>query len=163
MASSSVVQPSQYTPDEYERTSYHNGIGAKGHSPKLLYRSNCLMPPFPKPVGQSGQIPVKSLRGMFNTSLNGVWDTVSRQIVDIMNARSIDFTTINSVRFFTHSSEDDDKEGSLGPPVIWVGVRPGSTTSETAYAASQEILELLLKNGVEDVVIEWTEAVVRML
>ena len=56
-----------------------------------------------------------------------------------------------------------EDEGSLGPVVIWIGVIPGSTSSDTAHEVSQEILVLLLKNGVENVVVEWHEAVVQRL
>ncbi len=54
-------------------------------------------------------------------------------------------------------------KGSLGPVVIWVGVMPGSTSPETAHDVSQQILALLRKNGVEDVVVEWREAVAQKL
>lgn len=51
----------------------------------------------------------------------------------------------------------------MGLPVIWVSVLPGSTTAEVARYASQEVLALLREHGVEDVVVEWREAVVRNL
>ena len=44
-----------------------------------------------------------------------------------------------------------------------VGVIPGFTSSDTAHEVSQEILTLLLKNGVEDGVVEWHEAVPQRL
>jgi hypothetical protein len=47
----------------------------------------------------------------------------------------------------------------LGPVVIWVGVYPGSTSADTAHEVSQNILDLLEKNGVMGVEIEWHEAV----
>jgi len=40
---------------------------------------------------------------------------------------------------------------------------PGSTSPETAHDVSQQILALLRKNGVEDVVVEWREAVAQKL
>jgi hypothetical protein len=40
---------SQYTPDEYERTSYYNGITGDGDHPELVYRSDFLTTPFGLP------------------------------------------------------------------------------------------------------------------
>jgi len=150
---------SQYTPDEYERTSYYNGIAGDGDHPELVYRSDFLTTLFPKPVGRHAHIPVKSLRGVFDTPLNGVWDTVGPEIRDLIKARKIKWSSIDPARFFTHGPPGDEEKGSLGPVVIWVGVIPGSTSSDTAHEVSQEILALCLKNRVEDAVVEWREVV----
>ena len=146
-------------PDEYERTSYYNGITGNGDHPELVYRSDFLTTPFPKPVGRFAHIPVKLLRGVFDTPLNGVWDTVGPEIRDLVKARKIIWSSVDPARFFTHRPPGEEEKGSLGPVVIWVGVIPGSTSSDTAHEVSQEILALLLKNGVEDAVVEWREAV----
>jgi len=154
---------SQYTPDKYERTSYYNGITGDGDHPELIYRSDFLTTLFPKPVGRYAHIPVKSLRGVFDTPLNGVWDTVGPEICDLIKARKCNWSSIDPARFFTHGPLGEEEKGSLGPIVIWVGVIPGSTSSDTAHKVSQEILALLLKNGVEDAVVEWREAVPQKL
>jgi hypothetical protein len=154
---------SQYTPDEYERTSYYNGITRDGDHPELVYRSDFLTTLFPKPVGRHAHIPVKSLHGVFDTPLNGVWDTVGPEIRDLIKARKINWSSVDPARFFTHGPLGEEEKGSLGPVVIWVGVIPGSTSSGTAHEVSQEILALLLKNGVEDAVVEWREAVLQRL
>jgi hypothetical protein len=159
---SDVSAVSVYGPDEYERTSYYNGIAGDDH-PELVYRSDFLTTPFPKPTGRHAHIPVKSLRGVFNTPLNGVWDAVGRQICDLIKARKINWSSINPARFFTHAPLGEDVNGSLGPVVIWISVNPGSTSADTAHEVSQEILALLLKNGVEGVVVEWCEAVPQRL
>jgi hypothetical protein len=153
---------SQYTPTEYERTSYYNGITGDGDHPELVYRSDFLTTPFPKPVGRYAHIPVKSLRGVFDTPLNGVWDTVGPKICDLITTRKINWSSIDPARFFTQGMPGEEK-GSLGPAVIWVGVNPGSTSSDTAHEASQEILALLREHEVKDVVVEWREAVVQRL
>ncbi|KAG6329306.1 hypothetical protein ID866_9783 [Astraeus odoratus] len=149
---------SKYSPDEYERKSYYNGITGGGDHPELVYRSDFLTTPFPKPVGRYAHIPVKSLRGVFDTPLNSVWDTVGPEIRELLKAWKICWSSINLARFFTHGPPGE--KGSLGPVVIWIGVIPDSTSSDTAHHVSQEILALLLKNGVEDTVVEWCEAVV---
>ena len=149
---------SQYTPSEYERTSYYNGIAGDVDHPELIYRSDFLTTPFPKPVGRYAYIPVKSLRGVFATPLNGVWDTVGPEILKLINAQKIKWSALNLARFFTDGPPGEEEKGSLGPVVIWVGVIPGSISSDTAHEVSQEILTLLLNNGVENVVVEWREA-----
>jgi len=150
-------------PDEYERTMYYNGIVGGSDHPELVYRSDFFTTPFPKPVGRHGYVPVKSARGVFNTPLNSVWDTVGPQILDLIKARKIKWSSVNKARFFTDGPPGEDEKGSLGPIVIWISVIPGSTSADTAHDVSQEILALLLKNGVEGVVVEWIEAVVERL
>lgn len=154
---------SVHSPDEYERTAYYNGITGDDDHPVLIYRSDFLTTPFPKPHGRFAHIPVKSLRGVFDTPLNGVWDTVGPQICDLIKARKIDWSSVDPARFFTHAPLGEETKGSLGPVVIWVGVIPGSTSADTAHEVSGEILALLLNNGVNDTVVEWREAVPQRL
>ena len=68
------------------RTPYYNGITGDRDHPVLVYRSDFLTTPFPKPVGRHAHIPVKSLRGVFDTPLNGIWDVVGPQIRDLIKA-----------------------------------------------------------------------------
>lgn len=154
---------SEHGPDVYERTSHYNGITGDGDHPDLVYRSDFLTTPFPKPVGRHAHIPVKSLRGVFDTPLNDVWDAVGPQIRDLIKAHEIHWSSVDPARFFTQGPPGEEAKGSLGPVVIWVGVIPGSTSPDTAHDVSQEILKLLLKNGVEDAVVEWREAVPQRL
>ena len=158
-----ICDMSSYTPDEYERTSYYNGITGDDDHPYLIYRSDFLTKPFPKPVGRHAHIPVKSLRGVFDTPLNGVWDSVGPEIRDLIKARGVHWSSVDPARFFTHGPPGEEEKGSLGPVVIWVGVIPGSTSSDIAHEVSQEILTLLLKNGVEHAIVEWREAVPQRL
>ncbi|KAL4244947.1 Jacalin-type lectin domain-containing protein [Abortiporus biennis] len=163
VASESTVG-SEHGPDAYERVAYYNGITGDSDHPELIYRSDALTTPFPKPAGRFAHVPVKSLRGVFDTPLNKVWDFVGPQIRDIIKAREIQWSSIDTARFFTHAAPGEEKEkGSLGPVVIWIGVKPGSTSSDTAHHISQEILTLLGKNKVDDVVVEWREAVLQKL
>ena len=161
--SSATAAASAYSPDEYERLSYYNGITGDCDHPELVYRSDFITSPFPKPVGRFASIPVKTLRGVFDTPLNKVWDTVGPQIRDLIKARHIRWSSIDPARFFTHGPPGEEAKGSLGPVVIWVGVLPGSTSPDIAHGVSQAILALLLKSGVEGVVVEWREAVPQQL
>jgi hypothetical protein len=154
---------SQYTPTEYERTTYYNGISGASDHPKLIYRSDFLTEPFPKPAGRFAHIPVKSLRGVHDTPLNGVWETVGPKIVDLITTRKIKWSSVDPARFFTHATPGEEEKGRLGPVVIWLGVNPGSTDSDTAHEVSQEILALLREHHVEDAVVEWREAILQRL
>ena len=149
---------SQHSPDAYERTYYYNRITGSDDCPELLYRSDTLTTSFPKPVGKSGQVPIKSVHGVFDTPLQKVWDTVGPQICDIMQVHEVKWASID---VDTHCPPGDEENGS--PVVIWIGVQPASTSADTAHVVSQLILALLQKNGVESVVVEWTEAVVQRL
>lgn len=66
------------------------------------------------------------------------------------------YSSIGTVRFVTGEGD----AGTPGPVVIWIAVPPGSTSPDTAHKVSQDILALLAENGVEDVVVEWTEGTV---
>ena len=99
---SDATAVSQYTPNKYERTSYYNGITGDGDHPELVYRSDFLTIPFSKPVGRFANLPVKSLRGVFDTPLNSVWDTVGPEIRDLIKARKINWSSVDPARFFTH-------------------------------------------------------------
>ena len=160
---SDATPVSVHGPDEYETTTYYNGITGDHDHPDLVYRSDFLTTPFPKPVGRFAYAPVKSLRGVFDNPLNGVWDTVGPQIRNLIKARKINWSSIDPARFFTHAPLGEAAKGSLGPVVIWIGVIPGSTSVDTAHKVSQEILTLLRENGVDDVVVEWREAVLQRL
>ena len=97
------------------------------------------------------------------TLLNGVWDSVSPKILNLIKAWKIKQSSINPAHFFTHRPPGEEEKGYLGLVVIWVSVNPGSTFSYTAYDVSKEILDLLQKNGVENAVVEWQEAILQRL
>ena len=162
MASESTVV-SEHAPSAYEKTSYYNGITGDGNHPDLVYRSDFLTAPFTKPSGRHVQLPVKSLRGVHGTALNKVWDDVGPQVCDVVTARKIDWSSIGAACFFTHGPPGEENKGSLGPVVVRVGVSPGSTSPDTAHDVSHVILDLLRRNGVEDVVVEWHEAILQKL
>ena len=158
---------SEHAPDNYERMCYYNGIAGDGDCPELIYRSNYLTTPFLKPTGGFSQTPIKAVYGIGGTPLNQVWSTVGDQVRAIVKAAVPNYTSIGPARFctfgpngFTHNPDPAKGEGSLGPVTIWVGVPPGSTSADTAHGASQEILALLHKHNIDDVVVEWRDAVI---
>ena len=143
---------SHYNLSEWEKDIYYHGVSVD--IPRLLYRSDYLDKPFPRPVGRFQYTPPKTAHGVFNTPLNPVWHTVAPQIRDMLKVRKIRYSAIHAVRFATHS--EDGKE-SLGPIVIWIATHPASTSADDAHLASLEILDLLKTNNVHGAVVEWFE------
>ncbi|KAJ7130847.1 hypothetical protein C8R43DRAFT_664571 [Mycena crocata] len=142
---------------EREKTTYYHGISSD--PPELLYRSDLVANPFPVP---KGELPTKTVHGVFNTPLNLVWNTVGPQIHDFLKAQKIRYSAISVARFITHG-EGPDWEVTRGPIVIWIAVRPNTTTANDAHDASLDILAILEGNGVEGAVVEWYEGVVERL
>jgi len=152
---STTTVVSAYAVSDYERTSYYNGITDEGDHPDLLYCTGSAKYPWIEPKGRHAYQPTKSLCGVYRTPLNDIWSTVGPQVRELVKDRKIRYSSINPARFITHG---EDREETLGPVVIWVVVYPGSTSADTAHEVSQNILELLEKNGVKGVEVEWCEA-----
>lgn len=154
---SNATAVAPYHISDWERTTYYHGIS--DDPPELLYRSDLLTNPLPKPVGRMKNLPTKTVHGVYNTPLNAVWDTVGPQIRDLVKERKIRYSAIHPARFSTDGEDGD----SLGPIVIWIATHPTTTTAEQAHDASLAILALLESNGVKDIVVEWYEGVVEKL
>lgn len=92
---------------------------------------------------------------MHDTPLNKVWDTVGFQIRDLVKGQNVRYSSIDPARFLTYG-EDDVK--TLSPVVIWIGVYPNFFSLDIAKKVSEDILALLVKNGVNGAVVEWREA-----
>lgn len=75
---SKVTAVSPYAPDEYEKHVYYNGI--TNDHPVLVYRSDYQSTLFPKPSGRHAPVPVRALRGVFDTPLNKAWPAVGPQM-----------------------------------------------------------------------------------
>ena len=95
-----------------------------------------------KPESKFAKIPVKSIRGVFDTPLNEA-------------SRLRELLVVHRSGLLLRPPT----AGRVGYIVVWVGVIPSFTSADTANEVSQEILALLLKNGVDDTVLEWREAV----
>jgi hypothetical protein len=153
---SNITIASEHSPTAFEKQFYYNGITGDSNCPELVYRSDYHTTPFARPTGRFSQVPVKSVYGVFDTPLSTVWGTVRPQIRDILKAHGVKYSSIDAARFYIHGPPSEEK-GSLGPPVVWIGVQPGSTSADTAHDISQAILVLLEKSKVTEVVIEWRE------
>ncbi|KAJ3545444.1 hypothetical protein NMY22_g2435 [Coprinellus aureogranulatus] len=147
---------SPYAPSEYERVWYYYGIsGKQGGQPELIYRSDFLTTPFPKPRGESTTIPFKLVRCSLGTPLGRIWNgDAGLLVISLLKEKQVKWRTLNAVRFRTQLEESGD-EGTTGPAVVWIGVKPGSISADRAHDVSQYILAHLLERGVDDAVVEW--------
>ncbi|KAG8752416.1 hypothetical protein FRC11_008374 [Ceratobasidium sp. 423] len=157
-ASTVTMVSTQYNLTEFEKLTYYHGVSVD--PPELLYRSDWLENPFPRPTGRIQYIPTKSAYGVFNTPLNPIRHTAAPKIRDELKGRKIRYSGIHAARFVTHG---EGREGTLGPVVIWIATYPGSTTADDAHFASPDILALLRANGVQGAVVEWFEGSVEKL
>ncbi|CAA7269372.1 unnamed protein product [Cyclocybe aegerita] len=108
------------------------------------------------------KIPTKTAHGVFNTPLNDVWhDTVAPRILALIKARGLKYSMLTTARFST--IEDGSEDKTFGPVVVWIAVRPNTTTAGAVRDATPDILRILADVEITDVVVEWYEAsVVRM-
>ena len=148
-AASTHVDP--YYISDWERTNYYHGTFR--HPPKLLYRSDLLSNPFPKPVGEHPRLVTKTMHAVGLAQLNDIWYEALTQISRISKARNIPYTIIGSARF----RSDDGIRSRRGPAVVWITIRHDTATTKDLHDASADILAYLQANGVEDIVVEWAE------
>lgn len=119
------------------------------------------MNPFPtRPRGALFfKIPTKTVHGVFGTKLNEVWHDVAPQIIAFMKARGLKYSSLTTARFST----EDGGESTLGPVVVWIAVRPDTAKPRDVCDATPDILQILAKFNITDVVVEWYEAWVGLL
>ncbi|KZV94191.1 hypothetical protein EXIGLDRAFT_737331 [Exidia glandulosa HHB12029] len=155
------MSSSQHTPDDVERARN----AGDGDGPELIYRSNNLPTPFPKPAGIFSQTPIIMKRSMYpvggtppDTRLEHCWYQVrsSRRSAQVHLHQHRALLHLRSRRLTRNP--DPANGDTLGPVTIWIGVRPGSTSADIAHDASQLILALLRDHD-----IEWTDAVLERL
>lgn len=146
---------------KYEMNFYYHGIS--GDPPKLLWRSDLETNPFPipPPGARFFKIPEKTIHGVFNTPLNAVWSTVAPQILASMRAQGLKCSSLKTARF---SNVMDGGQETLGPVVVLIAVRPGTTNAMAVRDATPAILQILADAKITDVAVEWYEAeVVRLV
>lgn len=151
-----VVAPDMVS--KYEMHFYYHGVGDL----QLMWRSDLETNPFPIPAPGTHffKIPTKTAHGVFGTKLNEVWDDVAPQIIASMKARGLQYSALTTARF---STVEDGKEPTLGPVVVWIAVRPNTAKPRDVCDATPDILQILAKFNITDVVVQWYEgSVVRL-
>ncbi|KAI0044599.1 hypothetical protein FA95DRAFT_1681056 [Auriscalpium vulgare] len=150
---------------EYERNCWYRGIS--GDPPKLMWRSDLATNPFPvrPPGARFFTIPTKTAHGVFNTPLNDVWDdTVAPRILASIKAHGIKYSALKTARFSSVEYGEDGELEAFGPVVVWIAVRPNTTTAGAVRDATPDILRILADAQITDVVVEWYEgSVVRLV
>ncbi len=151
-----------YEPNDSERVWYYYGVaGSKpSDTPSLLYRST-YAEPYALP-GDSWDMPqAKQVFGASDHKLAQHWDVLVLAVGALLDNHGVAWQSIDPVRFSTTTWRGE--VDAVGAPVVWVCVRPGSTTSALAHALSQHILIILHRMGLDDVAVEWREAIVARL
>ena len=146
---------------KYEMNFWYHGLS--DDPPQLMWRSDFETRPFPIPPPGTAiaKIPAKTIHGVFNTPLNDVWDDiVAPRILALMKARGLKYSALKTVRF---STVEDGKDETLGPVVVWIAVRPNTTTAGAVRDATPDILHVLADFQITDVVVEWYEGSVARL
>jgi hypothetical protein len=147
---------------KYEMNFWYHGISSD--PPKLMWRSDLETNPFPIPPPGTNffKLPTKTAHGVFKTPLNDVWrDTVAPRILASMKAHGLKYSALTTARF---STVEDGKDETFGPIVVWIAVRPNTTSARAVRDATPDILHILADVQITDVVVEWYEAsVVRLI
>ena len=141
---------------KFEMDFWYNGISTS--PPKLLWRSDLETNPFPvPPTGTKfSELPIKTVHGAYNTPLVKVWDgVVAPKILELFKSRGLKYSSLSTARF---STTQDGENETFGPIVIWIAVRPNTTTAAAVRDVTPDILRILDEAQITGVVVEWYEA-----
>lgn len=101
---------SQVSDADFEAKNYYYGLPSR---PVLVYQTGT---PWEKPTHSEAYL---QARPVFNHSIVGAWDELGPQVPDYLDSMDIMWTAIDVVCFAVI-------EEKPGPPVLWIGVKPGS-------------------------------------
>ncbi|TEB21381.1 hypothetical protein FA13DRAFT_1741957 [Coprinellus micaceus] len=135
---------------KYEANFWYHGLS--GNPPKAPTNPF----PVPPPGTPFARIPTKSARGVFRTRLNAVWEDVAPRILAAMKARGVKYSMLTTARFaVVEDGGDEDEDGTLGPVVAWIAVRPSTSDAAAVRDATPDILQILADVEITDVTVEW--------
>ncbi|KZS90499.1 hypothetical protein SISNIDRAFT_488376 [Sistotremastrum niveocremeum HHB9708] len=152
-----VVPPALIS--KYQSTFYYTGTSTD--PPPLIWRSDLQPhPPNLKPIfGKSPQ-----------RQSTASPEEVAAQIVKSITSkeRGVKYSAIMPVRFSIVAIEcgeegEGEKEGYLGPVVVWIAVRPDTTDAVALRDATPDILDILAEAQITVVVIGWYEGSVERM
>ncbi|KAK0193406.1 hypothetical protein F5146DRAFT_1110115 [Armillaria mellea] len=137
----------QLTPNSYYHMarSYYYGLPSR---PLLVYRTGT---PWKRPTGLEAYNVPKAARPVFARPIADVWDELGPQVHDYLDSVNVTWTTIDIVRFA-------EVEKDPGPPVLWIGVKPGSLSRKDTEAATVDCEGLLSKFKLTDVEVAFRES-----
>ncbi|KAJ1301685.1 hypothetical protein OPQ81_008921 [Rhizoctonia solani] len=148
---------------------YYDGVPSR---PVFVYGTHKEQSPACQPRARCRQKELYTVFGhpLANLRNNGLWAGV----VEIMGVHGVFFTTLDVIRFKAvegnkvpwddeDAEEDGEEENSevkeaiVGPVTIWVGV-PTNTPPTIAHNAAQDVLALLERCHITDVIVEFRES-----
>ncbi|KAJ1301764.1 hypothetical protein OPQ81_008993 [Rhizoctonia solani] len=141
-----------YTISELEATTYYAGLPS---NPKLVARTG--ETPWKPPTGPEAYRVIKELRTVGNHALLKVWeDKLALDIHKVLDMMEVNWTSTDVVRI--------GKAGeSLPPVVLWIGVVPGSLSTNDGFIVASQCRECLEAFNITDVEVEIRESVVTCL
>ncbi|KAH9981982.1 hypothetical protein BJV74DRAFT_895767 [Russula compacta] len=116
----------------YEAKCFYFGLPSK---PVLVYRTGT---PFKRPTGPEAYHVRREVRPVFDHPIADAWDELGPLVPDYL---------------------DSIKHKESGPPVLWIGVKPGSLSREAAQVAAIGCEGLLKKFELTDVEVAFRESV----
>ncbi|KIL61734.1 hypothetical protein M378DRAFT_187503 [Amanita muscaria Koide BX008] len=125
--------------------SYYFGLPSK---PILVYRTGT---PWKRPTGPEAYRIPKEARPVFDHPIADAWDELGPQVPDYLDSVKVMWTTIDIVRFA-------EVEKDPGPPVLWIGVKPGSLSRKDAEVAAIGCEGLLKKFEITNIEVAFRES-----
>ncbi|KAF7327811.1 hypothetical protein MKEN_00360900 [Mycena kentingensis (nom. inval.)] len=139
---------SSATPSTVERRCYYVGLPSQ---PQLVARTSTT--PWIEPWGPHPTVPPKVLRPVGPHPLDKIWeDTLAAAVVKYLSAH-VDWTSVDPARI---GYEDSDSF----PVILWVGVNPGSVSTEKGLEVVHGCKAILAEHGIHDVDVEMRESAV---
>lgn len=161
LSSYSSIVPEDGGPSQYEYALYYYGTGPD--PAPLVYRSDSAETPFKKSTGMEAYPVEKELHGVFNHPIVDLWNNkgLANKVRDLITSDhpNVHWTSIDGVRFGTRQPNGTLK---MTGPVVWIAVKPGSTTFQAAKLMGDTVVAMLRSNeDLADVKVEVRESFTR--
>lgn len=152
------IAPGDGGPSQYESTFFY--YGTSPDPAPLVYRSDSAEMPFEIPTGMEAYPVEKELHGVFNHPVVDLWNNkgLANKVRDLITSGhpNVHWTSIDGVRFGTRQPDGTLK---MTGPVIWIAVKPGSTTFQAAKLMGDTVVAMLHSNeDLADVKVEVRES-----
>ncbi|KAN0087169.1 hypothetical protein V8E54_000857 [Elaphomyces granulatus] len=142
-----IPVPAPYVPSELEARNYYYGLES---GPRLIARSSPNV--WKKPTGPEAFMEPKELTPLGMHPLNTFWEKTVGPAMDLyFQEKGVECTSMIPLRIGIAGQ-------SSPPPVIFVGVNPGSLTPEFGIEVALHCRYILLQNGIDDVHVEIRES-----
>ncbi|GBE86227.1 hypothetical protein SCP_0901060 [Sparassis crispa] len=156
-----LLSPQTTSPNSEKHLYYFGLCGNRHLGPKLVFRTSTDV--FTPPTGPEHDPRLMQLLGVYNHDKLGqdnLWATIREEVVQLLDNREIQQTSVDLVRFrWDEQNSDGGRETVTSCVTIWVGVLPDSTTGDTAFKSSKDILQLLKQHSIHDIDVAYRESV----